>query len=299
MNAPKLLGALADLPPTIEPPKLQVRKDRRLGKRLYILIGVIVALLTITVAFLVPQAFGTAIALSLNYTVGEKMVYTTTNTVTNQMSNTSINMETNPISDSYNSTSSYEILSFDGETYTIKLKVTSEINGKTLSIPLTTNISKTNYYKDFLSIGGAPQFFSNVSGNPTLASYFAKTQVNVGETWQFPVSTGNSSLGVTGELTISYGEIQELTVPAGTYKVFIVEISSNALIMHVSADNGIISGTMLDNTELQISGKIFLEYGTCRLVKSAVTQECTFQATGISGKTIIASEKILVEHTKP
>ena len=78
-----------------------------------------------------------------------------------------------------------------------------------------------------------------------------------------------------------------------------VEISSNNLVMHVSSDNGVISGSMLDNANLQISGKIFLEYGTCRLVKSEVTQEGTFQAIGVSGTTVISSEKILIEHTKP
>ena len=226
------------------------------------------------------------------------MVYTTTNTVTNQMSNTSINMETNPISETYNSTGSYEILSFDGETYAIKLTVTSEIYGKTLSIPLTANTSKAKYYNNLLPTG-SPAFFYNITDNPTLEAYLAKSQVKVGDTWQFPVSTGNSSLGLTGELTLKFLDIQEITVPAGTYKVFVVEVSSSNLIMHVSSDNGIISGSMLDNTNLQLSGKTYLEYGTCRLIKSELTQETTLQATGISGTSIIYSEKILVEHTKP
>ena len=55
MRTPKILAAFADLPSTIEPPKMQSPKDRRLGKKLYITTAVIVALVTITVALLVTQ----------------------------------------------------------------------------------------------------------------------------------------------------------------------------------------------------------------------------------------------------
>ncbi|MCW4002855.1 MAG: hypothetical protein NWE95_02955 [Candidatus Bathyarchaeota archaeon] len=267
-------------------------------KRLYTFCGVIAAIV-IASALFVPQALGSTIELGLNYSVGEKMLYTTTNTVTNQMSNTTIDVQTNPISETYNSTGSYEILGFDGENYTIKLTITSEINGKTISIPLTTNNTRKSTYYNNLLPSGSPAFFLNVTGNPALEAYLAKTQVNLGDVWQFPVSTGNASLGLTGEITLKFAGIQEITVPAGTYKVFVVELSSNNLTMHISPDNGVISGSILDNSILQLTGKTYLEYGTCRLIKSELTQETTMQATGISGASIIYSEKILVEHTKP
>jgi hypothetical protein len=266
-------------------------------RRLYAFAGII-AIIVIAMAIFVPPAFSASIELSLNYTVGEKMTYTTTNTVTNQNSNTSINIKSNSTSETINSTSSYEILSFNGANYTIKQTITSEIYGKPLSIPLTTNISKTKHYSTLLP-AGAGMFFNNITGNPTLEAYLAKSQAKVGDTWQFPVSTGNSSLGMTGELTLKFLNIQEITVPAGTYQVFVIEMSSSNLIAHVSLDNEIISGIMLGNTNLQLNGKTYLEYGTCRLIKSELTQEATWQATGINGTTVIYSEKTLVEHTKP
>ena len=58
MKIPKLLAVFADLPSTIEPPKMNSIKDRRLGKKLYITVAVIVALVTLAVALLVTQ--GTA-----------------------------------------------------------------------------------------------------------------------------------------------------------------------------------------------------------------------------------------------
>ena len=93
-------------------PSQSTTPSPRHRKRLYAF-GGIIAILVIASALFVTQVFGSSIELGLNYTVGEKMVYTTTNTVTNQMSNTSINMQTNPTSASYNSTSSIEILSFN------------------------------------------------------------------------------------------------------------------------------------------------------------------------------------------
>ena len=103
-------------------------------KKLYAF-GGIIAIRVIASALFVPQALGSSIELGLNYTVGEKMTYLTTNTVTNQMSNTTINMETTPLSQTYNSTGVYEILGFDGETYTIKLTITSELTYKPSQYP--------------------------------------------------------------------------------------------------------------------------------------------------------------------
>ena len=270
---------------------------RKSRKSLYAF-GGIIAIVVVASALFIPQALGSSIDLGLNYTVGEKMTYLSTNTVTNQMSNTSINMETNPLTQTYNSTGIYEILGFDGETYTIKLTITSELNGQTLSIPITTNTSKAQYYNNLLP-AGSPAFFLNASDNPTLQAYLTKSQVKVGDTWQFPVRTGNASLGLTGELTLKFSGIQEITVPAGTYKVFVLELSSINLIMHISPDNGIISASTLDNSILDLNGRTYLEVGTCRLIKSELTQQTTTQQPGISGTSTIYTEKTLTEHSKP
>jgi hypothetical protein len=267
-------------------------------KRRYAL-GGIIAIVVIASALLVPQAMGSSIELGLNYTVGEKLTYLSTNTVTNQMSNTSINMETNPLTQTYNSTGSYEIIGFDGENYTIKLTITSELNGKTLSIPITTNTTTKAQYYDNLLPAGSPAFFLNASENPALEAYIAKTQVNEGDVWAIPVSTGNASLGLTGEIILKFSGIQEITVPAGTYKVFMIELSSNNLTMHISPDNGIISASTLDNSTLELSGRTYLEVGTCHLIKSELTQQTTMQQPGISGTSTIYTEKTLTEHTKP
>ncbi len=267
-------------------------------KKLYALCGAI-AIIIITSALLVPQALGSSIELSLNYTVGEKMTYLTTNTVTNQMSNTSINIATNPTSQSTNSTQTYEVLAFDGENYTIKITLTTELNGKSISIPITTNTTtKTKYYDNLLP-SGSPDLFLNASTNPTLQAYLSKSNVKMGETWQLPVNTGNASLGLTGDITLKFSDIQEITVIAGTYKVFIVEISSNNLRVHSGSNNGVIGSGALDNLVLQLNGKTYLEVGTCHLIKSELTQQTTMQQPGINGTSTIHTEKTLTNYIRP
>jgi len=228
------------------------------------------------------------------------MVYKTTNTITNQMNNASINSAMNPTSANYNSTSAYEVVGFDGETYTLNVTLASLAQGKDFSLPpITTKVNKANYYRDFLA-SGAPRFFNDVSGNPTLSAILAKSQVNVGDSWNIPVTTGNSSLGLTGELTLRFAEIQEITVPAGKYTVFRIEVSSSNLELHADPDYlNTVHLTIPENMSLQISGKTYLEQGTCRLIKSELAQETTSQPNGTGSTSVIYSEKILVEHIKP
>ena len=260
---------------------------------------IVVSIIAILALAVVPQNGDGALQLRLNYVVGEKMTYTTTHTVTNEMMNQSIDIATNPTSANYNSTSTYEVVDFDGETYTLKFTLTSVIQGNDLSLPpITTKVNKAEYYKYLLS-SGAPSFFTNVSTNPTLSACLTRSQVNVGEKWDIPVSTGNSSLGLSGQLTLRFAEVKDITVPAGTYRVIRIEVSSSKLTLHTDpAYLDAIPLKLPENMSLQLSGNTYLELGTCRVVKSDLTQETTGDSNGVSGASVIHSERILVEHTK-
>lgn len=63
---------------------------------------------------------------------------------------------------------------------------------------------------------GGPQIFYNAT-NPTIMAYLAQPSVKTGDIWTKPVNTGNTSLGLTGEVTLKFMGIEEVTVPAGTY----------------------------------------------------------------------------------
>ena len=190
------------------------------------------------------------------------MTYTYTNQVTAQQDDLTGEPQTQT------STISYEVLSFDGKNYTLKQTGKQQLGNKTTTVPLTLSVGKTDYYKNF--INGGPDVFANYASNPTIAAYLAKTSVKVGEVWTIPVSTGSSSNGLTGQITLTFHGLEELTTSAGTFKVFKIDISSGNLTMQMSS---IDSGTM------QITGTTYLEQGTCRLIKSNLTEKTTLKMT--------------------
>jgi hypothetical protein len=267
-------------------------KDNQAHKKVIALLaGLLVVILIIVVVFSVPQGSGSPIQLSLNYTVGEHMVYTTTNVVTNQMYNSSIDIGGVTSSTSFNSTSSLDVLSFDGQTYSIKQTVNATIGGQVISLPLTINVSKTNYYDNFIA-PGPPLIFYNSSGNPTISAYLAQSSVNVGDVWTIPVNTGNSSLGLTGEVTLTFAGFQDVIVPAGTYKTFSIEVTSSTLNIHSDGSSLII---IPNNMTLQLKGTSYLEQGTCHLIKANLTQVTAFKTNGIEQTSTIYTEKTLVK----
>jgi hypothetical protein len=263
-------------------------------KKFYALLAASIALVAVFAVLIVTQGPASSIQLGLNYTMGEHMVYTTTNIVTNQIYNASIDTGGVTNSNSFNSTSSLDVLNFDGQTYTIRQTVNATIGGSTLSLPLTINVSKTSYYDNFIALGGPPIFY-NSSGNPTISAYLAKPSVNIGEVWTIPVNTGNASLGVTGEATLNFTGFQEITVPAGSYEAFSVEVKCSKLKVHSDGSSPI---AIPSNMTLQLSGTSFLEKDTCRLIKANLTQVATFQTNGIEQTSTIYTEKLLVEDTK-
>jgi hypothetical protein len=270
------------------------RNGRRPRRKLYAVLAGLLVIVIIAAALLLPQGSASSIQLSLNYTVGEHMVYKTTNVVTNQVYNASINTGGAASSNSFNSTSYLDVLSFDGQTYSINQTVIATIEGRTLTLPLVINVSKTSYYNNFIA-PGAPQIFYNSSSNPTISAYLAQPSVNIGDVWTIPVNTGNSSLGLTGEITLKFAGFQDVTVPAGTYKTASIEVTSSKMNIHSDGTSPII---IPDNMTLQINGTSYLEQGTCRLIKANLTQETAFQTGGLGQTSTIYTEKTLVEDTQ-
>lgn len=271
-----------------------VKKNK---KKLFAIVGVIILISVIAGAFLIPQSVGSTIELSLNYTVGEQMVYATTNIITAMQDDTINGLTGIPRTD--NSTMNIEVVKFDGDNYSLKENMTVNQGNKTLKLPssLLLNVSKTDYYKNLIT--GAPTMFQNYTNDPAISSYLSQASVKVGEVWVIPVNTGNDKFGLTGELTLTFQGFQDLTVPAGNYETFRIDISSSTLTMHADPEYlRSIHIAPIDNLTLQISGTTYLEQGTCRLVKSNLTQESVVQ----SGEVTVAStsfiEKILMEHTK-
>ena len=265
-------------------------------RKLYASIAGLAVVLIILVALFIPQIAGSPLELSLNYKVGEHMVYNTTNIVTNQMVNTSLSLPGVTNTQSYNSTLTIDVIGSNTDNYSVNETIVVAPNLFSHPLPaLTLNISKSSYYNNFIAPGG-PLIFYNTSSNPTISAYLAQPTVKVGEVWKIPVNTGNASLGLTGEVTLTFAELQDLTVPAGTFKTMRIEVTSNTLSLH-SDGSSIIK--IPNGMTLQLNGTSYIEQGTCRLIKADLTQLTTTNSPGIGSTSTLYTEKTLVEYTHP
>jgi hypothetical protein len=143
---------------------------------------------------------------------------------------------------------------------------------------------------------GGPLIFYESSSNPTISAFLTQPTVKVGDVWKIPVNTGNSSLGLTGEVTLTFAGIQDLTVPGGTFQTMRIEVTSNVLSLH-SEGSSIIK--IPDGMTLQLNRTSYIEQGTCRLIKADLTQITTTNSPGIGSTSTLYTEKTLVEFTKP
>jgi len=246
-------------------------------------IPALIAVVIIAIALLIPQG-AAIIPLSLNYQVGEKMLYNTTENITAPVGNITK-------TESINSTSSVEVIDFDGEYYTLNRTITTMLESP-LSVSIIERLNKTGYARYFLP-GETASLFGNASSNPVLAALLSNPEAKVGDTWQIPLNSGNATYGTTGNLTLIFAGIQDMTVPAGTYRVFRIDISSSNLASHVETNAG------TSDTTMSFTGSIYLEYETCRQIKSDIQISVSMQSTLLNSSISYSSQMTLVQHIKP
>jgi hypothetical protein len=173
------------------------------------------------------------------------------------MSTQSGNSSTNISSDS---NLTVDVVSFDGDTYT--LNYTSSSIAASYSVTTSQLIEvKASEMVTVLALLpiGLQLFGETVNGSsPFLAAVFNQSQAQVGDTWQIPLNTGEPSSAQPENLTVTFKDIQDLTVPAGTFKVFRIDFSTNTPA----------SPSPLSNVNLNLSGQSYLEYGTCKQIQS-------------------------------
>lgn len=269
---------------------------RRFRKKLYA-VAAIVVVAVIAVALLVPQGAAT-IPLGVEYTVGEKMIYNTIETITTQMANSSLPPEY-PGETNINSTEIVEVLDFDGEYYILNHTITATIGHMPVSTSLIEKVNKTGYTGYFRLEGTEEVLTSNMSTDPFATVLLDKPEVKVGDSWQVPVNSGNSNISITGEMTITFGGIQNITVPAGTYEVFKVDTVSNLTMSIKLPTSGNYTSPPF-TVNMTISGRTYIEYGTCRRIESSMQIiQSPAQAAGTSATISISAKTTLVQHIKP
>jgi hypothetical protein len=269
-------------------PDQPAKGSKRFGKKVYVLIAAVIVIVVIVGALLIPQG-AASIPLNVDYTVGEKMVYTTSTVLSLDLGNSSL-----PLSGLFSDnitvsgTETVEVLSFDGEFYT--LNVTSTLTQG--SIPFTSSIiqkmNKTGYSTFLVNLGNTSEALTStgLASNQYLAQLLSKPEVKVGDSVTIPYSTLmsnlSSSVQVTGDLTLTFKGFQDLTVPAGTYKVFEVDLTSNNLSATISLPSYGNSTTTAPNAitmNMNMTCQSFMEYNTMRQIQSSMQETSAIQSS--------------------
>jgi hypothetical protein len=289
----KLFAVSKDLP--------SAAGSKRLGKKLYITIGVVVALVTIFLAFLIPQGQAT-IPLNVDYTVGEKMVYDSPMSMTIDTGRSSFGGSTGPKPINISSQQTIEVMSFDGENYLLNHTTTMNALGRPLSYSMTEKMNKTGYSTYLLDVGSIQQEIPSggVTSNTFLAQMLSKPEVKVGETISVPFPNSNQYLQTTGDLTMTFSGVEDLTVPAGTYRVFRIDLSSSNLKISLNP-SAIYSPAVSSDVSmnLNLNCQIYLEYGTLRQIKSSMQETGVYQSSIMNMTANTSMDMTLVQHIKP
>jgi hypothetical protein len=186
-----------------------------------------------------------------------------------------------------------KIISFDGENYTInETSTTSTALGQQYTFSFMTKMNKTGYVTYLNGTSGLQQTYSMFNG---VWSFGPKTEVRTGETLQIPMNQSSSDYSFNGTVVMKFGEIQNITVPAGEYRIFKIDISSDNMSMVVTTPPPV---NMSISETFSVSGRMFLEYGTCRLVKSELYESMSMQQGTLNTTQTMSMQMELVQHIK-
>jgi hypothetical protein len=296
----KLNSVPSETPSAQNPAESTVTGRKWFGKKLYAAIAV-AAIAVIAVALLIPQG-AAIISLNVEYTVGERMVYDVTETVAMQISNSTMGSalglggSNNTLT--MNSTTTVDVVDFDGETYTLNHTASMDLLGHPFSFSYLERVNKTGY--STILLPGATQALTNEvsTGTPILTGLLGKSEVKVGESWEIPLNPNNASIGMTGSLTLTFKAIQDITVPAGTYRVFRVDMASNDLGLNTNVASPY-GGNTTVSTTMSISGEYYVEFDTGRQIEYNMQMTVQSQAMGVSTTTTMSGSTTLVQHIKP
>lgn len=278
-------------------------------KKILLMLIAIASIAVITTTLIIPQGAAT-LPLEVNYTVGEKMVFDTTMTASIEYYNSSLLNENliSPTTIVDNMTDTIEVIDFNGEYYTLNHTRSGNLTGIPISNSIIEKMNKTGYSTYLLDLGTTQQEIpasNGITSNSFLMQLLSKPEVKVGDTIKVPYpnidnsTTGYSPVDFTGDLIMTFKGVQDLTVPAGTYRVFRIDISCNNLQMNFHPQVGNFDFTPIDITNFNY--QIYIEYGTMRQIKSSNQQTLTQNATTtIPGFSMTANmDMILTEHIKP
>ncbi len=176
-----------------------------------------------------------------------------------------------------------DVVAFDGQYYTLNHTISLKFaNYPETSVSLTEKMNKTGYSTYIFDLGSAALTVSNTNGGYAgyLAQLLSKPEVKVGDSITVPFPTALQNMGIEGSIKLTFNGVQELTVPAGTFKVFRVDMTSNGLHFSTSALDG---NSSLDLPSISMSANMdcqtYMEYGTMRQIKSTMQEQLSLESS--------------------
>ncbi len=250
----KFFRLISTVEPQASQPPLQAASKKRFGKKIYATLGV-AAIIVVVLAgmLLIPQSTANVVPLGVHYSVGEELTYNITTSVSTQGSKSSTSFDSQ-------GTLNIEVVSLNGDTYTLNYSTTTAILGYSTTSSKLLDVKESDMINVLTLLPVALQQYANSDvndSNPTVTAIFNQSQAKVGDTWQIPL-TANTNDDTVGNLTVTFKAIQDLTVPAGNFKVFRIDFSTNTLGTQSS----------LLNINLDVAGQSYLEYGTSKQIQS-------------------------------
>jgi hypothetical protein len=152
---------------------------------------------------------------------------------------------------------------FDGQSYLINH--TEAINVGTssqFSFSYNEQLNQTGY-SEFINPGTlSNQSSSNQSHVVPVLAFLATPEVKVGDTEVIPLT--NNGNGVTGNVTVTFVDIQSITVPAGTFNVYRVDSSSSNITQTLRLGFSNLTETM----QTSMGGQSYIEYDTGKIIEN-------------------------------
>jgi hypothetical protein len=107
---------------------------------------------------------------------------------------------------------------------------------------------------------------------------------------------------VTGDLTVTFGNIEDLTTPAGTYRVFKIDMTSNNIQITLTTPPTA-SPSLYTSTDItmncDMNYQVYLEYGTLRQIQADMQQTVICQSSLMNYTSTTTTEMTLNQHIKP
>ena len=239
----------------------KLRREKMSEQKSKIFIAIIMGIVSVLLISAVSITFPAraVIPLNIDFKVGEKMVYDTTQT-TIYASEENSSQSTIPNVDSTKET--IEVMDFDGQSYTLNHTV-QDLN-QTIRTAFTETLSKTGNSTWHVKIGDNT---ANASGPSytfvpnVLELLTEKPQARVADSWRIPYES--SSAEASGNLIITFYGFENLTVPAGTYNVFKVGVKSDNVNVHYTVSRNGFEANVGEGFNIQI----YFEYGSLRQIK--------------------------------